>query len=389
MPNFRPGQVALLVAQISLGLLAMTICLPSMQEWPAIFGASQAAVQLTFSAYIVTFGGMQLVHGAWSDRIGRKPVLLFGLVLSAVGALLAALAPNIGLLIAARALQGAGTAANMVVGRALVQDLYTGHDRTRVMALVGASMGVIPVTATLVGGHLHVQYGWQANFILLVAVSAALFLAAWRGLASTPAKAPGTVRRRLSLDYLELARTRGFVPYVVLLACTSGGFYTFLAGAPAVFAGYGVKPDMLGWYMMTPGISYIVGNMLTSRLIRTHGERWLLMVGQLTALSSILLVVGLSLGGVNTGLALSLPLLILGVGHGMVVPPALTGTVGLVPAVAGTAAAVAGLMQQVGGALGGFLVGLVPHNGNLGVGLLMLMWTLGGQAALAALRRRP
>ncbi|MDB5942874.1 MAG: drug resistance transporter, Bcr/CflA subfamily protein, partial [Ramlibacter sp.] len=114
-----------LVAQLAFGLLAMTICLPSMQDWPVAFGASQAAVQLTFSGYIAAYGCLQLVYGPWSDRIGRKPVLMLGLVLACLGSLLAAFAPGVGTLTLARVLQGAGAGAGMVVGRALVQDLYS------------------------------------------------------------------------------------------------------------------------------------------------------------------------------------------------------------------------------------------------------------------------
>src|SRR6476661_897931 len=97
-----------LVSQIALGMLALAICLPSMQQWVGAFGAA--------------FGVLQLVHGPLSDRLGRKPILLLGLVLALLGSLMAGFAESLSTLIAARVLQGAGTAACMVVGRALVQD---------------------------------------------------------------------------------------------------------------------------------------------------------------------------------------------------------------------------------------------------------------------------
>src|SRR3954470_7594888 len=93
-----------LIAQLSFGLFAMTVCLPSMQDWPATFGASQGAVQLTFSGYVVMYGAMQLLYGPWSDRIGRRPVVMTGLVLGFLGCVAAALAPNLEVLVAARLL---------------------------------------------------------------------------------------------------------------------------------------------------------------------------------------------------------------------------------------------------------------------------------------------
>ena len=378
-----------LIAQLAFGLLSMTICLPSMQDWPAIFGASQASVQLTFSGYVAAYGGMQLVYGPLSDRIGRKHVLMRGLALSSLGCVAAALAPDLWTLIAARTLQGAGTAAGMVVGRALVQDFFAGPERTRIMAFVGMTMGLVPPAATLVGGQLHVRAGWQANFVLLSILAVLLFVAAWRGLPDHrfPAGERGKGWTELVTGYARLSRERSFLWFVLLLAATTATFYTFLAGAPLVLAGYGVTPDRMGWYIMTPPLAYIIGNMLTSRLVRAHSDRFIMLLGQSVTVASLLIVLAIGLAGPQTPLALALPLILLGIGHGLLVPPTLAGTVGLIPALAGSAAAVAGLMQQVGGSLGGYFVGLVPHDGQVNLSLLMLGWAVAGFAALLALRR--
>ena len=156
--------VANLLAQIAFGLLAMTICLPSMQEWGSIFSAEQSQVQLTFSGFVMAYGGLQLVYGPLSDRHGRRAILFAGLTLGLAGSVLAACASDIQGLVLARVLQGAGSAAGMVVGRSMVQDLFQGPERTRVMAFIGMVLGLCPPLATVVGGQLHVRFGWQANF---------------------------------------------------------------------------------------------------------------------------------------------------------------------------------------------------------------------------------
>lgn len=153
----RGWLIATLVAQLAFGLVAMTICLPSMQDWPALFGASQARVQLTFSGFIAAYGILQLVYGPLSDRVGRKPVLMAGLALACIGSLLAAFAPDLTMLTLARVLQGAGSAAGMVVGRAMVQDLFSGRDRTRMMAFIG--MTSMPGCSTRAGLHACTRPG--------------------------------------------------------------------------------------------------------------------------------------------------------------------------------------------------------------------------------------
>ncbi|MBW0172003.1 MAG: Bcr/CflA family efflux MFS transporter [Hydrogenophaga sp.] len=382
--------IANLVAQLAFGLLAMTICIPSMQEWGAIFGSTQAAVQLTFSGYVVAYGGLQLLYGPLSDRLGRKKILLLGIALGGLGSLLAALATDLTLLTAARVLQGAGCAAGMVVGRAMVQDLFDGPERTRVMAYIGMAMGLVPPLATILGGQLHVRVGWQANFVLLTVLSVVMFVAAWRGLPDHPARTePQQTHwlRDMASSYARLAREPSFLLYVALLSMTTATFYAFLAGAPIVLGSYGVGPAGIGYHIMVVPLSYIVGNYLTTHLVHRVGERRVMRVGQACALVGIALMLALALAGVDTALALSLPLLLLGLGHGLLVPPTLIGTVGLLPALAGAAAAVAGLMQQLMGAVGGFVVGLVPHDGAVNLGWLMLALSASAAVSMALLQR--
>ena len=382
--------LANLLAQLAFGLIAMTICLPSMQEWGALFGASQAQVQLTFSGFVVAYGVCQLVYGPLSDRYGRKGVLLTGLALLAAGSLVAAMAASLDMLIAGRVLQGAGGAAGAVVGRAMVQDLFAGSQRTQVMAYVGMAMGLSPPFAAVVGGQLHVQFGWQSNFVLVMAVALALLGAAGRSLPGSVPASPqaGNWLAGMLSAYATLLQQRTLVLYVLMLCTSTAAFYVFLSGAPIVLRSYGVGPDGIGWYIMVVPLSYMTGNFLTSRLIHGKGERWVMALGQAATLAGVVLMLGLALLRLDSPLAFTVPLMVLGLGHGFLVPPTLAGTVGVVPALAGSAAALAGLTQQLMGALGAYSVGLVSHQGSRNLGLLMLGFTLCGLGAHLVLRRQ-
>lgn len=382
--------IANLLAQISFGLLAMTLCLPSMQEWGAIFDTRQADVQLTFSGYVVAYGALQLVYGPLSDRHGRKPILMLGLAVAGLASVMAALANDITTLTAARVLQGAGSAASMVVGRSMVQDLFSGPQRTRVMAYIGMALGMCPPLATLIGGQIHVRYGWQTNFALLALLALALLVATWRGLprVAKPPAPEGHWLRAMLNAYARLAREPRFLLYVTILAATTATFYVFLGGAPIVLKGYGIGPDGIGWFIMAVPVAYILGNFMTSRLIQQRGEKQVMAWGQALTLAGLVVMLGLGLAGFQTALAVALPLLLVGLGHGLLNPPALAGTVGVVPALAGSAAAVAGLMQQLTGATGGYLVGLVPHEGAVNLGWMMLGFALIAAVAQWALHPR-
>jgi DHA1 family bicyclomycin/chloramphenicol resistance-like MFS transporter len=188
--------------------------------------------------------------------------------------------------------------------------------------------------------------------------------------------------------YARLLREPRFLLYVTILAATTATFYAFLAGAPIVLKGYGVGPDGIGWFIMAVPVSYILGNFMTSRLIQQAGESRVMAWGQALTLGGLMVMLALGLCGVQTALAVALPLLLLGFGHGLLNPPALAGTVGVLPALAGSAAAVAGLLQQLTGATGGYLVGLVPHEGAVNLGWMMLGFALAGALAQFFLRRR-
>ena len=409
-PRVRPLLIANLLGQLAFGLAIMTICLPSMQEWGHIFDTDQSGVQLTFSGYVAAYGVLQLLYGPLSDRYGRRPVLLLGLVLALAGSVLGALAPNLTVLTLARVIQGAGGAAGMVVGRSLIHDWFAGPERTRMMAYVGMAMGVCPPSATILGGYLHVNLGWQANFVLMAVLSALLLAAAWWGLPSgqpaspagvgvadaaqpvsgvaqdTHAPVPSVWRRMLSA-YPQLLGNGSFLMYMVILSCTTSAFYTMLGGAPIVLKSYGVGPDGVGFYIMFGPISYIVGNFLTSHLVHRLGERRVMVWGQGITFSSVVFMVGLSVLGWKAPLAFALPLILLGFGHGLLVPCALTGSIGLMPTLAGSAAGVIGLMQQWVGAMGGYSVGWVSHDDATNLGLLMAIFATTSLLAQGRLNR--
>lgn len=368
--------IALLLAVTGFGLIAMTLCLPSMTSWAAEFGAPQSSVQLTFSSFVIGLGGAQVIYGPLSDRHGRRRLLLIGFVLAVLGSLICALATTLPLLIAARFVQGAGAAAGMVIGRAMVQDYFSGPERPRIMAYIGMVLGICPPLATVVGGQLHVQFGWRANFVL-AALCALLLLLAVAWLVPRDGRVAGERAhwlREFVSAYASLARLPAYLAYCVILSMCTGAFYVFLAGVPVVLTNYGVGPAAIGWYIIFPPICYIAGNFLTSRLLRHTSETRLMFLGHATTLCGIAASLLLAWVGVRSPFAVVAPLALLGLGHGLLMPSTLAGTVSLVPALAGAAAAGAGLAQQFFGAFGAYVVGLFRHDDAINLGLLMFLF---------------
>jgi DHA1 family bicyclomycin/chloramphenicol resistance-like MFS transporter len=163
--------LALLTA---LGPLSTDMYLPSLPAIRADLGATTAGTQLTLSAFLLGFAVGQFVYGPVSDRVGRRPVLLFGLALFTLASLICTLAPSIETLVAARFVQAIGASGPIVLGRAIVRDLYEGARAGRELSRMSTIMGVVPAAAPIFGGLLYQAFGWRSNFAACIAFGVAL-----------------------------------------------------------------------------------------------------------------------------------------------------------------------------------------------------------------------
>ena len=159
----------------SLGQVASTIYVPSVPAIAAALDTSVARVQFTFVGYLLAFAVSMLLIGPLSDRYGRRRMMVVGVGLSMLGSIAGGVSPTIECLIGARILQGIGLSAGLVVGRAIIRDLYGENDAARIIAGLSVVMTLLQAFAPIPGGYLQGWVGWRANFAA-VAVLAALAL---------------------------------------------------------------------------------------------------------------------------------------------------------------------------------------------------------------------
>ena len=224
----RPETFALtatLALMTALGPLSVDMYLASMPEIGSVMAASAAQVQLTISIYLLGFAGGQIVYGPFSDRYGRRPVLLIALGLFTAASLACAAAPSIEVLIVARFFQALGGSGSIVIARAIVRDLYSGARAGRELSLMGATMALAPIVAPVIGGMLQAAFGWQASFIALVGCGFGIGAVIWTLL---PETVPQRVRAPISFaailrGYGEFLVDRRFVAYLGIIACSYGG----------------------------------------------------------------------------------------------------------------------------------------------------------------------
>ena len=240
--NFIPphGLAALLAGLSAIGPFSIDAYLPSMEEIGRELQVTPLAVQQTLTAYMVPFALMTLWHGSISDALGRRRVILWGMALFGLASAACACATSIGALLLFRALQGATAGAGMVVGRAIVRDLYHGADAQRVMSQVTMSFAIAPAVAPVIGGWLHVWFGWRAVFVFLVVFTAACWVLCQRMLPETL-----PVERRQPLHPVYLARSYWsvlmsvpFVAACLAVTLNFSGFFIYVVSAPVFLMQY-------------------------------------------------------------------------------------------------------------------------------------------------------
>lgn len=346
-----------LTLTFSLGMLSSTIYVPSIPAIAGALDASVASVQMTFVGYLLAFAGSMLALGPLSDRYGRRRTMICGIALGALGSVCGAVSPNVAWLIAARIIQGVGFSAGLVVGRAVIRDLYGRDGAAQIIAANAIAMTLMQSFAPIPGGYLQAWVGWRANFAAVAAISGlALTLIVYSvpdisARAQRPREAISVLARTMLAGYRRLLRTRRFMAYTFTATGAHAGFHIFAAGAPAVLiTGFGVPPENYGFYASLPPIGFIVGSFLSNRMTRRLGIDALIGIGSAVLIPAGLAMLCLALWHVASPYAIVGPMILICCGSGLITPNAVAGSLGVNAGVVGAASGLVSFIQMSGAA---------------------------------------
>ena len=266
--SFRIAFAAMLGALATLGPFAVDTYLPAFGGMQKALGATPVEMQQTLSAYLLSFGFMFLFHGALSDSFGRKPVIVVALAVFTAASVGAALASSVHALIGWRMLQGVSTGAGIVVGRAMIRDLYHEEDAQRLMSMVTVFFSLAPIVAPIIGGLLFEAFGWQSIFWFLAAVGLVLVVSGATLLRETLAEEHrhSFHPRALMLGYREVAASRPFLLLSLAMGFNFNAFFLYILSAP-VFLGkhLGLEPTQYSWLFIPSIAGIVVGSQLSGR----------------------------------------------------------------------------------------------------------------------------
>lgn len=351
----------LLVALTALGEVSTQLIIPGLGAIEQALAAPAGSSLMALSAFVAAFGLGQLLFGPLSDRLGRRPVLIGGLVLYGLATLSMLLVDDIEHFIAARVLQGLGACAALVLARTVVRDVWKA-EAGPALALTMIGMLYAIVVAPMVGGLLIKWLGWRAPIMLALAIGNVVLLVVllfYRE--SNHFLDPKAGHwRSLGGQYLDLLRGRQYRAFAVALACTYGAMFAVIAGSSAVFI------NLLGFSSLEYGINFglivsmlIVGSTYTRRNIMRLGPQRIVTMGvSMVAAGGVSAVVIYALFGLSA-LGLDIPIALVTLGGGLVLPGSVTG--GVMPNAhrAGLAAGLMGFAQMFGATCSGVLLSLL------------------------------
>ncbi len=366
--SVRPAaSLPLLAALTALGFCSLHMVIAVLPVLASAFDSVPSQVAPVVTLYLAGIAIGQLVYGPVSDRFGRRPVLLAGLAMYLGGTLLGAVAWTLPALIAGRVLQALGACAGIVLGRAIIRDVYDRDGAARALALVMMVMTLAPAICPAIGAYLALWFGWQSVFVLLgvLGVAVLAMTAAW--LVETNRAARPLDLIGMAGSYAVLLHSPSFLGFALCSAFTSASWFTFTASAPYLLSDLGGEPpSTYGLMILVPMAAYMLGNGFAARFAVRLGTIRLFLWGLLVSLASGVVMALWCLYDGYGAWMLFVPMALSSIGNGMSQPPALASGLSVYPRIAGAASGLLGFLQMAVSAAGTFVVGMLPPSSAWG-----------------------
>ncbi len=363
----------MLIVLVAVGQMAQTIYVPAMANMAEALNVRSGSMQQVMAAYLMTYGGSQLIYGPLSDSFGRRPVILIGMTIFAVGALIAMFAPSLQILVLGSAVQGLGTGVAGVMARTMPRDLYSGIALRQANSLLNMGILVSPLLAPVIGALLTHLFGWHAcfAFLLLLCVGVTASMARWLP-ETRPVDTPATPFLR---RYATLLSDGNFIRYLLLLVGALAGIAVFEASCGVLMGGVlGLDGITVSILFILPIPAAFFGAWFAGREQKSwHTLMW---YGVNSCLLAGLLMWIPAWFGIMNIWTLLVPAALFFFGAGMLFPLATSGAMEPYAWLAGSAGALIGGIQNLGSGVIAWLSALLPQHDQSSLGMLMFVTSL-------------
>ena len=357
---------------------------PSLPAITQYFQSTEASIQLTLSLFMLGLSISHVFYGPLSDKIGRKPPIMFGVGLSILGSLCCFMAPTVGVLIMGRFLQGFGIGCCNSVGRSLVRDLFT----DRMLAKIGSYVGVVSIfimaASPTLGGYIQEHFGWRGNFLFLLIFGSVVWSLALVILPETNNNLnPDAIKLSVMRgNYLILLRSKVFLGYTLCTCFACAGLVAYLTIAPFLFQNVlGLTPFEFGKLTFFIAGAICISGLINSQLVMRKGISYMVCTGVLCMVAGGFILLILTLLNIGHVLGIMIPVALFSVGIGFTFINAFAGAFNPFPQMAGTAGALYACLQDLSAALASGIIALFQWYGQYSLAIILLILGLSSLAA--------
>ena len=367
-----PPKFFTLILLSALSVASLNFFVTSLSNMAEEFQTDYAVVNLAIAGYAGMTAVLLLIIGPLSDRLGRRPIIIAGLIIFILASMGCLLAEDISTFLFFRLLQGA-IVSGSVLSNAVVRDMLPAREAASKLGYLAMAWAVAPMLGPMLGGVLDELFGWRASFIVFFGLGVVLLSLCWIDLGETN-KNPSETFAKQFKDYPELFRSRRFWGYALCMAFSAGAFYAFLGGVPLVAKTvFGMSATSLGFYIGTITAGFLLGSFLSGRFARYYQLTTMMIMGRIVACVGLVLGLGLFLTGVVHVFSLFGACMFVGIGNGLTMPSSSAGAMSVRPRLAGSASGLSGALTVGGGAVMASITGIVVTEQN---GIYPLLGTM-------------
>ena len=292
--------VTLLIVTLSMltafAPLSVDMYLPSLPTLAKVYDVNEATIQLTLSSFLLGFALAQLIHGPLSDRIGRKPVILIGIIIYIIATVGIIFSKNIEIMIIFRFFQAFGGSAGPVVARAIVRDTFSKNKSSQILSILFLVMSMAPLLAPLIGGQILYYLSWKYIFWLLITFAFFCLLST----ITLKESLPESSRSKISIyiiinNYKGLLLNKKFMGYAFCMSFAFAGMFAYISGSPFfIIDYYNYSPQAFGIFFFINVLFLIIGSAINALYVKKIGSDKMLLIGSLiSAIFGMLILINI------------------------------------------------------------------------------------------------
>ena len=351
----KQAPIAVLFTMLFAGQIASTIFLPGLPSIAVELEIPRSVVQIMVPVYLAAFASTQLIIGPLSDKFGRKPIVLLGILLFTFASYLCANANDIQTLLLCRVAQATGACSTLVISRAIIRDTSEGLAAAKAMSYVAIAMAVGPIMAPFIGGFLTGWFSWRATFLFTTLIGFVVLILISINLKETLPKEMRNPPKLSALysNYLELLKNKKFTAYSLITAFASGAMQAYVVSSPIIFIVLmGVSPEVFGFYVMVMPSLFVLATFTSRKLMDYISVDQIIIIGGIFSCSGGVLQLFFGISEVQTPMPVLIAFAISNFGTGLVLGNCYASALNSVkPEIAGSASALGGFLHFGWGAL--------------------------------------